>query len=195
MIELGFCPSRFGISMFSEFLQSLVPVHQYTILIYNSFVCFLFNNCTSRLLEMAASLKGKPGIHDLWPTLPLRVYFSVSFKNSNMEHFLLWCLPRCLAQLNICQSFECLKEVTFMLLPLDIFNASEIIEGKWGGQFGQFGSLHHWGAEVKEYMYWDKIHAECSSPQLTQKTENSSTESIFQKVTRIHLTKEPIQFQ
>lgn len=125
MIELGFCPSRFGISMFSEFLQSLVPVHQYIILIYNSFVCFLFNNCTSSLLEMAASLKGEPGIHDLWPTLPLRVYFSVSFKNSNTEHFLLWCLPRCLAQLNICQSFECLKEVTFMLLPLDIFNASE----------------------------------------------------------------------
>ena len=80
MIELGFCPSQFGISMFSEFLQPLVPVLQYIIFIYNSFICFLFNNGTSSLLEMAASLKGEPGIHDLWPTLPVRVYFSVSIQ-------------------------------------------------------------------------------------------------------------------
>lgn len=54
---------------------------------YNSFVCFLFNNCTSSLLEMAANLKGEPRIHDLWPTLPLRVCFSVSIQELQQRAF------------------------------------------------------------------------------------------------------------
>lgn len=151
----GFLPfSIWYLHVFGIFtvLSTCTSIHNtlYTTVLYVS--CLITVHLAS--LKMGCKSERGAWIHDLWPTLPLRVYFSVSIQelqHGALSFMISTMVPGSVKYLPVIWMLEgsnvhAVTLLTFLMPQKSHSVVVEIIEGKWGGQFGQFGSWH-WGAE------------------------------------------------